>query len=397
VAGRVNESPLRVLYLIDSLASGGAQRQLVTLVRSLDRAVIEPTVAVYHPLYHFRPELAEAGVQLVDLGPGRGRSPRVLWRLISLLRRGNFDLVHSWLRTPGVLASVAATAVGGPRVIVSERNTDPVQAHWSVLLQRALAGRADRMVVNADAIAERVERLIPAWRGRIRVVPNGLEWTDPSSSDEKAAEDFRGEHLGGADLLLGVVGRIGRQKAPHVLLDALTRLPGDTAARLSVVWVGKQIDRGLADSVRTRVSELPGTTKFTLVPETRQIRGVYLALDGLILPSRWEGLPNAVLEALAHGVPVVATDVGDTSKLVRDGDNGWLVAPDDADALAAAIDRLVRADDLGRRAMGARGAEFVRREFSSALLVERTVAVYRELLDSPSACAPYSQDGSGGT
>ena len=83
----------RVIHFIDSLGSGGAQRQLVTLVRALDRADVEPTVAAYHPLYHFRPELDEIEVPVLQLGPGGGRSPLVLARLVSVLRRGRFDLV----------------------------------------------------------------------------------------------------------------------------------------------------------------------------------------------------------------------------------------------------------------------------------------------------------------
>lgn len=371
----------KILYLIDSLAPGGAQRQLVTLVRALDRDVVTPTVALYHPLDHFRPELTDAGVPIAYLGPGGGRSLRVLLRLVSLLRRGRFDLVHSWLRTPGVLARVAATVAGGPRVIVSERNTDLGRSRTGVLLQRALARSADLMIVNADAIAVTVEQLVPAWRGRIRVVPNGLEWTEPSTSDRDAASDFRRAHLGDADVLLGVVGRVERQKAPDVLLEALGRLPEKTSRAVSVVWVGREIDSALAAEMRAPA--LPGSVRLSLLPETRRIRSVYLALDALLLPSRWEGFPNAVLEALAHGLPVVAADVGDTAKLVRDGDTGWLVEPEDALALAEAIGRMVDAGDSKRRSMGARGSELVRGTYSAALLADRTAAVYRELLNAP--------------
>ena len=112
---------IRVLYFIDSLSSGGAQRQLVTLVRALDRRDVDPVVATYHPLDHFRCDLEEAGVPLLYVGPGRARDPRVLVRLVGALRSGGFDLVHSFLRTPGDLARVAAWLCGGPPVIVSER------------------------------------------------------------------------------------------------------------------------------------------------------------------------------------------------------------------------------------------------------------------------------------
>ncbi|MCK4511590.1 glycosyltransferase family 4 protein, partial [bacterium] len=95
--------------------------------------------------------------------------------------------------------------------------------------------------------------------------------------------------------------------------------------------------------------------------------------------SRWEGLPNVVLEALAHGRPVVATDVGDTGKLIRDGSWGWLVPPDDARSFAEALTKLVATPRDELNAMGRAGSSFVLSEYSVERLVERTMIVYRHV------------------
>ncbi len=369
---------MKVLHLIDSLAPGGAQRQLVTLLGALDPTVVEASVAVYHDIDHFRPEVEASGAKLYRLGGRGGRDPRVPLRLAALMRRERYDLVHSWLRTPGVLARVASVLAGGPPVIVSERNVDLGRYGRSVALERILARRARLMIVNAEAIAREIERLVPAWTGRTRVVYNGFRWTEPTERDLSLARAFRRGHAGETDVLLGVVARIEKQKAPLVLLDALERVPDDVRSRLRIVWVGRPNDRALAAEVAARASHLDG--RFEDLPDTREVRSVYLALDGLVLPSLWEGFPNVVLEALGHGRPVVATDVGDTARMVEDGVTGWLVPPGDPDSLARALEEFVSSPPSRLREMGEEGARLARVDYSDTRLAEGTVAVYREAL-----------------
>ncbi len=374
-------TPLRVLYLIDSLGPGGAQRQLVTLVRSLDRKLVAPEVAVYHPLSHFRPELDDAGVPVHVLQGFGGRDPRVLIGLARLLARERYDIVHSYLRTPGTLARLAAPFSKGTRVVVSERNVDLGRSRVRLALERLLCRRADAMIANADAIAREAERLVPAWSGRVHVVPNGVDWSEPTEVERASGDGFRARHVGDADVLLGVIGRVEHQKAPDLLMDALELVPDPLLRKLRVVWVGPRIDTELADSVESRLagSALDGRVEF--IGETRDTRAVCLGLDGVLLCSRWEGLPNVVLEALAHGCPVVATDVGDTGKLLHDGSWGWLVPPDDAQSFAEALCRLLVTPREELVAMGRAGSSFVLSEYSVKRLVERTMIVYRHVLD----------------
>lgn len=371
---------MRILHLIDSLAPGGAQRQLVTLLGALDPAEAESAVAVYHKIDHFRPEVEASGSSLYELGGAGGRDPRVSFRLGALMRRGRYDLVHSWLRTPGVIARVASTLVDGPPVVVSERNTDLGMSRRSVAIERLLARRARLMIVNAEAIGRNVERLVPAWKGRIRVVHNGLRWTEPTERELSLSRAFRREHARDNDVLLGVVGRVEPQKAPLLLLEALEMLSDPALSRLRVVWIGKAIDSALVETAVARAKTPRLAGRFEFLPEKRDIGGVYTALDGLVLPSRWEGFPNAVLEALGHGRPVVATDVGDTSKLVLDGVTGWLVPPEDPRALAAALEALVSSPPARLREMGEEGARLARVDYSDTRLADGTMSVYREAL-----------------
>ncbi|MBN2564224.1 MAG: glycosyltransferase [Candidatus Eisenbacteria bacterium] len=373
--------PLKVLYLIDSLGPGGAQRQLTTLVRSLDGGLVSPEVAIYHPLYHFREELTNGGTPLHMLGPAGGRDPRVLMRLGRLMASGGFDIVHSYLRTPGVLARVASLLTPDVRIVVSERSIGLARHPWRLALERLLAGRADAVIVNSHAMAYEMLRLVPRLKARMFVVPNGVLWTEPSPQDVEKAAALRAEMAEGSELLLLALSRISREKGPDVLLEALGRLPDSTLSRLVVVWIGPRVDRELAAAVESRVAAGPLRGRVRFLGATDDPAILYMAADALVLPSRREGLPNVVLEALAHGRPVIASDVGDTGRLVDGSGAGWLVRPDDPDGLARAVEDFVSTGPERRREMGTQGSAFILENYSAGKLVERTMAVYDSVLD----------------
>jgi glycosyltransferase involved in cell wall biosynthesis len=353
----------------------------VTLIKALNRELVDAEIAIYHPLFHFRPDVERVGTPLHILGTRGARDPLVLLRLIRLIRRGGFDVVHSYLRTPGVLARVATSFRRRPVTIVSERNVDIGLSRRNLLLERALANSGDAMIANAEAIRQTVVKHIPEWRDRIHVVPNGIDWSEPTPQDLRGASRFRESMLGGRDLLIGTIARVEIQKNPHLLLDAIELLPADVRDRVRFVWVGAWTDRALVGAVRERLNagELKGCLQ--LLEPTDRIRSVYLALDGLVLSSSWEGCPNAVLEGLAHGRPVISTDVGDVSEIVRPGESGWIVPPEDAKPLSAAIVELVSLPASRRAEMGQAGSAFVLDKYSVERLAERTLSVYRHVLD----------------
>ncbi len=374
--------PLRVLYLIDGLSPGGAQRQLVTLVEAFDQLLVCPEVAIYHRVHHFLPALEKGGTPVHQLGTRGGRDPRVLLRLARLIRSGEYDLVHTYLTRPGVMARLAAVGRPAPPIVVSERATSLARSRTMILAERVLAHRAAAMIANAEAVRSHVEEHVPAWRGRIDVVPNGIEWSPPSAEQVAAGSRFRSGRIGGGvDLLLVVVARVAAMKNPHLLLDALALLPSETLGRVRVVWVGAGRDERFVADVLAHRESLGLSDRVEFLPPTDDVRSVYLASNAVLLPSVREGFPNAVLEGLAHGRPVVATDVGDAAAMVRHGENGWLVPPGDATAFARAIRELTATTPERRREMGETGSAFVLAEYSAERLAERTMEVYRRVLD----------------
>jgi len=374
-------SAIRVLYLINSLGRGGAQRQLVTLINALDRSVVSSEVAYYHDLSQMRPELERTGTPVHSLGRRGAKNPLVVARLAALIRRSDLDLIHCYLNTPSVLARIAVGGRKRPRVITSERSVDLGRRKGGAALEKLLCSRADAMVVNASVIKRHVEQVVPGWKGRIHLVPNGVGWSEPSASLLRRAREFRERHVRASDgLLLASVSRLSSVKHPLLLLDALSRQPESVRSRLNVVWVGASRDPELHDLVLARSRELGLNERFHLLPETNDVRSVYLAADAVALTSRWEGFPNSVLESLAHGTPVVSTDVGDASEVVIGGRTGWLVPPDDPSALALAIEELATSPAERLAEMGRAGAELVLREFSAEKLAQRSLEVYHQVL-----------------
>lgn len=145
-----------------------------------------------------------------------------------------------------------------------------------------------------------------------------------------------------------------------------------------------------ANAVLERLSRAPGAlARFTLASPVRDTCAFIAALDGLLLASRAESMPNVVLESYAQSRPVIASDVGDIARLVTSGESGWLVPADDVGALATAITGFVGAEDALLAAMGAQGRERVEADYSLAQLCARTLAVYRDVMahraDTPGA------------
>jgi L-malate glycosyltransferase len=234
------------------------------------------------------------------------------------------------------------------------------------LRTRPLHAVMNRWIRRVDTIQcisrDTHERLIAAGypASRLRMIPNAVDLSR-----------FEAERRPSGDVVrVAYVGRLRRVKGVGVLLDAWRLLAGEGGARLVIAGDGDQraeleaqLDRlGLRDTV-----ELAG--------EVADVSGVLRETDVYVQPSFMEGMPNSVLEAMAASLPIVATRVGGNQDLVTDGDNGLLVPPGDAAALAAAIRRLIRDPALARR-MGARARARVE-QFGVPAVTAQLVRAYR--------------------
>ncbi|MFT7462556.1 MAG: glycosyltransferase involved in cell wall biosynthesis [Pseudohongiellaceae bacterium] len=281
-----------------------------------------------------------------------GRDAAALWALRRIVRETEPDVVHTHTAKAGLLGRLAALkSPSKPLVVhtyhghVLRHNFGPLTSAWMTAAERRLARASHRLIAVADQVAAELRDDFGVGKAeQWAVIPPGI---DPlrTAADPEAGRSLRHElGLGEDHVLIGVVGRLEPVKQIDRALDAFAALPQGSPGRLLVMG-----DGSLGQGVRRRVAALPGAH---WLPSQAHLGALWGALDLLLLPSRCEGLPQAVVEALRAGVPVVASDVGGLAELVQQGQDGLLVDSRDAPALAAALSELV-GDRARRRAYSA--------------------------------------------
>jgi glycosyltransferase involved in cell wall biosynthesis len=366
--------PWRVAYVIGELGKGGAEYQLYELVRGLDRARVDPTVLVLAAGGYWAERIRELGVVVEEIA-GRGSADLGrLRRLRAALRRLAPDVLHTVLWSGNCYGRMAALGLGIPVVIAAERNVIARPA-WQVAIERVLDRSTDAYLVNSSAVADGLvtrERLPAA---KIRVVHNGIDPTrlPPFSLDRVAAR--RAVGFDPQRRLVAQVGRLTAQKDYPTFLAAAARVARQVAdVDFLVVGEGE-----LRDELEAEVGRLDLGSRVRFLGLRHDVPALLGAVDVLTLTSRWEGLPNAVIEAMATGAVAVATDVGGARELLVSDDSGFIVPPGDAGAVADAILAVLRAPETALRIATA-ARRRIEVDFTVDAMVRRTMELYERCL-----------------
>jgi glycosyltransferase involved in cell wall biosynthesis len=361
----------RVLHAITGTGIGGAERSLLRILRGL-HGRYEFGVVSLKPEGALGAEMREAGAAVVSLGmrgaPGLAQIG-ALRELGREIRRFEPDLVHAWLFQANLLSRFAA----GGTANISSLRVEERERPWEVRLDAWSSRRVTRYTAVSQSVARfSVERGLP--EGKIDVIPNGLPHED--FEEPEGWRDFRRETAIPEDaLLLLCVGRLAPQKGQRFLLEAVSgseELPSPPW----LLFLGDGPDLPLLQALarRYRCGE-----RVRFLPPVGDPRRAYRSADLLVLPSLWEGMPNAVLEAMAQGCPVLSTEVGGAPEIIEDGVNGRLVPPGDSPALRQALTQLLSDTELRER-LAAAGPATVRERFPLSRTLELTQALYEELL-----------------
>jgi L-malate glycosyltransferase len=365
----------RVLWLIKGLGLGGAERMLVDALRCHDRGRWQFEVAYLLPRKDFLvPRLEALGARVRCLGTNsRLGAPLAVPAIRTLLRERGIGIIHAHLPLAGVLARLAARGTGVP-VAYTEHN---LQERYHPLMR--LANRLTfGMNARALAVSRDVARSLRSHgldrKAPVEVLPNGIP---------VAAIREEGRGGGAVRRELGipidavVVGAVAVFRVQKRLADwlAVARLVCAESDRVRFLLAGDGPERG---KVRAEVARL-GLEEQVLLPGFRPDgRAVIGALDLFLLTSRHEGLPIALLEAMALGKPTVATSVGGVPEAVTDGREGFLYPVGDVAGLAAGVVRLVHDEGLRAR-MGALAAETAAARFDLAGNITRIEEIYADL------------------
>lgn len=297
-----------------------------------------------------------------------------------LQARGPFDLVHGHSSKGGAVARMAAATAGVPAIYTPHavRTLDPTisgLARGAVVCAERLLACVEGLVIAVSPIEQEHLAGIGIPRRRLRMVPNCIRQVQLPTRNEAR----RALGLPTAAKVVGFVGRLAGQKAPDVLVSAFFRVSrSHPDALLAIIGDGP-----LKPALRRACEQLGIQERVRWLGERDGQRSMP-AFDILVQPSRYEGLPYSLLEALLAGLPIVATAEASAGLVVEPGVNGLVVPVDDPDAVADAIIHLLGNEDE-RRSFG-EASRFRAARFSHDRMVEDTVRIYREIAeDRPGA------------
>ena len=365
----------RVVLLTTNLARGGAETQVAGLAQGLKRRGWEVSVISMLEPTAFQEELAASGVAVFSLSMRPGvASPRGLIRLLALLRRLRPQVVHSHMFHANLLARLARLFYPAPVLIstlhsIAESGRESGKIKGRDRLYRATDSLADVTVAVCKAVADRHLGAAAVSKKRLRMIPNGVD-VRVFRPDAERRERTRRELGLGTEFAWLAVGRLMWKKGYETMLRAFAE--GERGLLL-IAGSGpqeKELEE-LADELRVHASFLRSRDD---VPD------LMAASDGFVQSSMVEGLPLALLEAAASGLPSVVSDAGGVSEVVLDGRTGWVVPLGDPQALGAAVSRLVAMPEEQRRRLGEAAREHAIANFDLEVVVTRWEALYGELL-----------------
>jgi glycosyltransferase involved in cell wall biosynthesis len=379
VPTRADRTPIRLLYFLNAPGvPGGVEEHVAGLVRRLPADRFDITVVCPSSVRALFEPLARDGCQVVVLDLYRPGHLAAMRRLVGLLRARSIDIVHSHQFTATMYAAPLARLAGVPAVVETPHLREAWRRGWlkrSYLIDRLVYTAVDRFVAVSRANQLHLTETKGCRPDRVVQIHNGRDLTAFRPDLEGRASRRTALGVSDGELLVVHVGRLAEQKGHRYLLDAFadvrTRVPG---ARM--VFVG---DGELRVELERCVRERGWTHEVIFAGYRAEVRDFLAAADIVVLPSLFEGLPLAAVEAGAMGRPMVATDVDGTPEVVLHGVTGLLVPPADPVRLADALVEL-GTDAAKRERLGTAAREFVLGRFGVEQHVARHVDLYTRLV-----------------
>lgn len=375
-------SGIRVIKVVPTLLCGGTETQFMTLARALDPDRFALRFACLRKWGPFVDELSARSIPLEEYGVTTFRSWRALRqqaRFARDVRHHGIDIVHTYSFYGNVFA-VPPGRVAAPVVVASIRDRGLYLTPLQQRVQRHVCRLADRVLVNAEAVK--------SWlvgdgfaAERITVIPNGIDTTRFHAPADPIAVR---RSLGLADdaRLVAVVSRLHRLKGIEDFLEAAAMIAAaHPDVRFLIIGEPSPVDNiAYRDELVQHANRLGIGDRVLFTGLRADVPELLAAVNVSVMPSLNEALSNVLLESMAAGAPVVATDVGGTTEALLHERNGLLIAPADPPAMAAAIERLLLKPEFAR-GLGMKARQAIAERFSLERMVAATAHVYEDLLE----------------
>ena len=368
----------RILHVIYSLEIGGAEMDLIAKAKVLvQRYGYHVAIVCLLRRGKLVEEAERDGIRVIGPVMGGKSDIRVIPWLLRIIRSGKFDVVHTHMFASNFLGRVAATLAGGPVIISTVQLIAEREKWWEMLLDRALQFKTDMVIASSEAVRQSfIQRGIRPTK--IAVIHNSVDFARFDAVDREAARQATRQAFGWdkGHFVVGTVARLERIKGlDHLIEAAKTVAEALPQARFLVVGDGPQ-----REDLLSRVRHLELGERCIFAGLRSDVPQILPAFDLFVLPSLSEALGIAAIEALASGVPVVASQVGGVPEVVIHGETGLLVPPSDAAQLVQAILH-VAANPAEARQWAERGQKRVRLMFDVNRLTDAQARLYQHFLE----------------
>lgn len=358
--------PIPVLLLARELNLGGSERQMTEIARGLDRTRFEPHVGCFFPEGMRADELRSAGVPVLHLPVHSLKSPAALRgarKLARYVREKRIAIVHAFDYPMNVFAIPIARYFTSALAISSQRGHRDLTPPFYLRLLRTTDRMAAGIVVNCEYLRRHLVQDYGIREERIHLCYNGIDLAT-----------FHGEREPHAELTIGLVAALRPEKLVGTLLEAFALVRDTGNVRLLIVGSGPELPK-----LEQCAAELGIASHVVFQPATPDVAPLLRGLDIFVLPSMTEALSNALMEAMACGCACIASEVGGNPELIRHDETGLLYEAGNESALASALRRLLKNEQMRLR-LGRAAHDFIHSRFSLAASAERMGEIYEELL-----------------
>ncbi|SHO51482.1 glycosyltransferase [Desulfopila aestuarii] len=373
----------RVLIVISNLEYGGAQRQAIELLNNLDSSEYEPYICSLSDYAPLKNTIIDADRRLIIIQKQWKFDISVVFKLIKLIKQLRIDIIHSFLFDSEIASRLAGRLCSVRAIIGSERNSNYSLKWRQLIAYRLTRNSVGIIIANSWAGAKFNSKMQGLPVDRYRVIHNGIDtnrfFPRPNLNEYKTSLGFDI-----SDRLVGMFASFKTQKNHMLALKAMKRV-FNQIPNTKFLMVGEKLHAGMHGSdayynkIWTLVDQIGIREHCFFLGNRDDVEKLYCACDLTILPSLFEGTPNALLESMACGTPVIATDVSDNSIIIQDGISGLIVPLGDDQLLSEKIIGLLRNKTLLQQ-YGENASRRIIKEYTSKKLAEKTAFVYEEAL-----------------
>lgn len=374
---------MKILHVIIGLTLGGAELMMKRLIESHKNTLdCEHIVVSLTDLGKIGPQLIDQGISVYTLNMrGAMDLPHTLRKLVRIIRASRPDIIQTWMYHADLLGGIAARLAGIDRIVWGIRCTDISNCgSKATIVIRTLCAPLSRVIPKIIVCAADASRTAHARIGydsaRMIVIPNGFEISRLQATPQQRDALRQESGIAPDDLVIGSLGRLNPAKDQDNFIAAAGIL-AQRHRNLKFMMIGDGLDPGNATLMKIIV-DTGHADRFVLLGERRDVPACLKAMDIFCLHSRTEGFPNVLGEAMAMGLPCVATDAGDAAHLL--GDTGTIVPTQDSRALAEGIEQLIGLDAQQRLELGRQSQNRINSNFTIAQTSEKFLQLYDQLL-----------------